>query len=143
MQCLNSNHMNNEVLRKHLLALQDAIQQNVIDQQADTAQEDLAQLAEVTAADAIYQIDKISEHFVLNWFGENWPQECPVELIMEGIEDGTSVFPEGTPMQDLRHTCILDPIDGTRGFVRGVPLYATLLAVDQLILNYPHVRTLW
>jgi len=28
-----------------------------------------------------------------------------------------------------RRTWIVDPIDGTRGFVRGVPLYATLLAL--------------
>jgi len=106
--------MDHEGLRQLLLSLQDAIRQNVLAQQADTAREDLASLAEVTAADAIYRIDKVSEGFVLEWFGENWPRECPVELIMEGIVDGTAVFPVGTPQEELQHTCILDPIDGTR-----------------------------
>ena len=34
---------------------------------------------------------------------------------------------------DANLTWIVDPIDGTKGFVRGVPLYTTLLAVaDEL-----------
>ncbi len=42
-----------------------------------------------------------------------------------GEEFGGEVAPTG-------RTWIVDPIDGTRGFVRGVPLYATLLAlVDE------------
>ncbi len=42
-----------------------------------------------------------------------------------GEEFGGKVAPNG-------RTWIVDPIDGTRGFVRGVPLYATLLAlVDE------------
>ena len=106
--------MNQELLRKHLLRLQDAIQGNVVSQQMNSRKEDLSSLAEITQADAIYRIDKVSEEFVLEWFRETWPRECPVELIMEGIEDGTTVFPEGTPPENLQYTCIIDPIDGTR-----------------------------
>ncbi len=44
-----------------------------------------------------------------------------------------------------RRTWIVDPIDGTRGFVRGVPLYATLLALvedDQALLGVIHLPAL-
>lgn len=36
---------------------------------------------------------------------------------------------EGGAVRDGGCTWIVDPIDGTRGFARGVPLYATLLAL--------------
>lgn len=106
--------MNREEQRQLLLTLQDAIQQDVQAQQATVSQAELGRLAEVTPADAIYQIDKVSEVFVLDWFAANWPKEAPVELLMEGIEDGSAMFPTGTPADELRHTCILDPVDGTR-----------------------------
>lgn len=38
---------------------------------------------------------------------------------------------EGTRECDSTLTWFIDPIDGTKGFVRGVPLYATLLAVND------------
>ena len=57
--------MNQELLRKHLLRLQDAIQGNVVSQQMNSRKEDLSSLAEITQADAIYRIDKVSEEFVL------------------------------------------------------------------------------
>ena len=85
------------------------------EQQAEASKAELGQLAEITPADAIYQIDKnSSEMFVLEWFAANWPEGSPVELLMEGIEDGTAVFPAGTPSEKVKYTCILDPIDGTR-----------------------------
>jgi hypothetical protein len=74
-----------------------------------------AKIAAVTQADTIYQIDKISEVAILGWCGKNWPRTMPVELVMEGIEDGETVtFPRGTPVDETAWKCILDPIDGTR-----------------------------
>lgn len=74
-----------------------------------------ADIAAVTAADTIYRVDKISEAVVLAWFEAHWPRSWPVELVMEGIEDGNTVtFPRGTPVAKTLFKCILDPIDGTR-----------------------------
>ena len=74
-----------------------------------------AKIAAITQADTIYQIDKISEAAIFDWFGKNWPRSMPVELVLEGIEDGDTVtFPRGTPVQKTIWKCILDPIDGTR-----------------------------
>ena len=106
--------MNPKEQQRLLLDLQNAIQANVQEQQAEASKGELRQLAEITPADAIYQIDKISEMFVLEWFAANWPEDSPVELLMEGIEDGTAIFPAGTASEKVKYTCILDPIDGTR-----------------------------
>ena len=76
---------------------------------------DWANVADVTAADTIYQIDKISEGTVLGWMGANWPAGWPVELVMEGAgEDEPLTFPRHTPVAQTRLKLIVDPIDGTR-----------------------------
>ncbi|WP_428119957.1 inositol monophosphatase family protein [Candidatus Poriferisodalis sp.] len=55
---------------------------------------------------------------------EEITQRFPHDAIF-GEEEGGVIRRDG-------RTWIIDPIDGTRGFVRGVPLYATLLAlVDE------------
>ena len=93
--------MNSKEQQRLLLDLQNAIQANVQEQQAEASKAELGQLAEITPADAIYQIDKISEMFVLEWFAANWPEDSPVELLMEGIEDGTAIFPAGTASEKV------------------------------------------
>jgi len=75
-------------------------------------------VAGVTTADTIYHIDRLSEAAILGWFEEHWPRTWPVELVMEGLEDGeTTTFPRGTPVERTEFKCILDPIDGTRGLM--------------------------
>ncbi len=103
--------------RALLCGLQDSIRDAVIAARDRHAAEDLAQVAAVTAADTIYQIDKISEAAVFAWFDSHWPREWPVELVMEGVEDHVPTFPEGTPVEGTAFKCILDPIDGTRGLM--------------------------
>lgn len=77
-----------------------------------------ARVAAVTSADTIYHIDRLSEKAILAWFEARWPRSWPVELVMEGIEDGGEVtFPRGTPVEKTVWKCILDPIDGTRGLM--------------------------
>lgn len=77
-----------------------------------------ARVAGVTAADTIYQVDKISEAAITRWFDEHWPKSWPVEIVMEGIEETESVtFPRGTPVGRTLFKCILDPIDGTRNLM--------------------------
>jgi fructose-1,6-bisphosphatase/inositol monophosphatase family enzyme len=103
--------------RRLLCALQDHIRDALVAARADHAK-DFATIAAVTAADTIYQIDKISEEAILEWFKRNWPKAWPVELVMEGIEDGApETFPRGTPVDRTLFKCILDPIDGTRGLM--------------------------
>ena len=64
--------------------------------------------------------DKAAEAFLREALAEKFPDDAVIgEEFPE--EQGTS-----------GRTWIIDPIDGTRSFVRGVPLYTTLLAmIDQ------------
>jgi hypothetical protein len=69
-------------------------------------------------ADVIYGIDRIGDEAVLEWFGAEWPADEPVRLVMEGIDDHRLVtFPLATPADELRWTCVIDPIDGTRNLM--------------------------
>jgi fructose-1,6-bisphosphatase/inositol monophosphatase family enzyme len=78
---------------------------------------DLSAVAAQTAADTIYAIDKISEAAIVEWFETRWPMAEPVEVVMEGLEDGALCFPRGAEVSQTRWKCLLDPIDGTRGIM--------------------------
>lgn len=67
----------------------------------------------VTSEDTIYAVDRVSERTILRWLGAHWPRVWPVEVVMEGLEPGTT-FPRHIPATATRYKLILDPIDGTR-----------------------------
>ncbi|MCW5547739.1 MAG: inositol monophosphatase [Opitutaceae bacterium] len=106
-----------EQARKLLCALQDHIRDTLVTARAKSAAS-FAKIAAVTAADTIYQVDKITEEAIFHWFERHWPAQWPVQLVMEGVEDGDEVtFPRGTPVAKTMFKCILDPIDGTRNLM--------------------------
>lgn len=102
-----------------LCLLGDNIQAAVIAaREAARSVEEMAGVAEVTAADTLYHVDKVSEATVLGWMGANWPADWPVELVMEGIPaDEVLTFPRHTPVEGTRLKLIVDPIDGTRSLM--------------------------
>jgi hypothetical protein len=100
--------------RRLLCQLQDHIRDTLIAARGRHAGK-FARVHAVTASDTIYYVDRLSEEAIFEWFAEHWPKAWPVELVMEGIEDGSTTFPAGTPVARTRFKCILDPIDGTRG----------------------------
>jgi histidinol phosphatase-like enzyme (inositol monophosphatase family) len=67
----------------------------------------------------VTQADRAAERYVRERITEYTPDSAIV-----GEEEGTSA---GTS----NITWYVDPIDGTKGFSRGVPLYATLLAAED------------
>ena len=104
-----------ESLRQLLCHLGDAIRDRVVAARAVTSTDELAGVAEVTAADTIYRIDRISEDAIVAWFSAHWPESAPVEVVMEGLEErGPLTFPTGTPAGATAWKVIIDPIDGTR-----------------------------
>ncbi|MCF7689820.1 MAG: inositol monophosphatase [Cephaloticoccus sp.] len=106
-----------EQTRSLLCGLQNHIRDTLIAARAQHAHT-FARVAAVTAADTIYQVDKITEEAIFHWFERHWPKSLPVELVMEGIEDGEVVtYPRGIPLKRTRYKCILDPIDGTRNLM--------------------------
>lgn len=105
-----------EDLRRLLCSLQDHLREGIVNQQATSRPEDLAKVAAVTPSDTLYQIDRISEEIIHAWFRENWPEELPVELLMEG-QERKATYPEGTVVEETHWKCLLDPIDGTRNLM--------------------------
>jgi len=63
--------------------------------------------------------DQESETFLRQQIAANFPDDAIVGEEY-GMSEGTSPF-----------TWILDPIDGTKSFISGVPLYGTMVAVEQ------------
>jgi fructose-1,6-bisphosphatase/inositol monophosphatase family enzyme len=100
-------------IRRLLCRLQNTIRDTLLAAR-DARAADFARIASVTAADTIYQVDRISEEAILAWFEADWPARWPVELVMEGLEGEPVTFPRGTPVARTALKCILDPIDGTR-----------------------------
>lgn len=101
--------------RRLLCQLQETIRDRLIAARQRQARS-FARVAAETAADTIYQIDKLSEDTLVAWLNDHWPRSWPVELIMEGLETELT-FPAGTPVSDTRWKLIIDPIDGTRGIM--------------------------
>ena len=63
--------------------------------------------------------DRTAEHCARDWIRARFP------------EDGVLGEELGAVRQDARRRWIIDPIDGTKSFVRGVPLWGTLVGVCE------------
>jgi fructose-1,6-bisphosphatase/inositol monophosphatase family enzyme len=127
-------------VRRLLCRLQDAIRDTLVAARAAQTTGELAKVAAMTAADTIYQIDRVSEAAVVAWFEANWPARWPVELVMEGVEEGGAVtFPRHTPVGKTVLKCILDPIDGTRNLMYDKRSAWVLAAVAPQRGNRTHL----
>lgn len=82
-------------------------------QRTDLEVEDKADGSPVTVA------DRTAERLIR----EELARRCPADGIL-GEEEGSTAGTSG-------RRWIIDPIDGTQAFVRGVPLYSTLVAVED------------
>jgi fructose-1,6-bisphosphatase/inositol monophosphatase family enzyme len=107
-----------ESIRRLLLQLGDEVRDRLVKARSEAASSDLYRISRESAADTIYEIDRVSEVAIEAWFAEHWPIEIPAEVVMEGIEpDRPMIVPHGTSLADTVVKCILDPIDGTRGIM--------------------------
>lgn len=109
--------MNQDRARQLLCALGDHIRDALIAARDSQAAATFAEVSHETAADTIYEIDRVSEEAITDWFERNWPREWPVELVMEGLEGEPTTFPRGLAPAETRWKIIIDPIDGTRGLM--------------------------
>jgi hypothetical protein len=106
-----------QVARLLLLELGDSIRDKLIRARATASSaQSLMAISRESAADTIYEIDRVSEEVIETWFAKHWPREAPIELVMEGIDDLVTI-PHGLPVEETMYKCILDPIDGTRGIM--------------------------
>jgi fructose-1,6-bisphosphatase/inositol monophosphatase family enzyme len=126
-----------EDARALLCALQDDVRAALLADRATVAQR--SAVTGSTDADVIYAIDRVADAFLLEWFAANWPATEPVEIVSESSDDAV-VHPAGTPLYDARWTCILDPIDGTRGLMYDKRPAWSLAAVAPRRGTRPRLR---
>jgi fructose-1,6-bisphosphatase/inositol monophosphatase family enzyme len=107
-----------QTARLLLLELGDSIRDRLLRARTSALSEQtsLAAISRESAADTIYEIDRVSEEVIETWFAKHWPAEVPIELVMEGIDHPLTI-PHGLSVQETMYKCILDPIDGTRGIM--------------------------
>ena len=107
-----------ETLRQALCALERFMLETILSARRQHTNEELSAISEKTAADVIYAIDAIADQAIHTWFEANWPAEWPVQIVMEGLDDASTLcFPTATAIEDTTLKCIIDPIDGTRGIM--------------------------
>ncbi|MGC4086319.1 MAG: inositol monophosphatase family protein [Polyangiaceae bacterium] len=79
--------------------------------------DDLARVAEDGEGDTIYAVDRVSEELLVRELERCAERVGGVVLIAEGIAGGQLTLPGGWDSSRCRYRVIVDPIDGTRGFM--------------------------
>ncbi len=104
---------------ERLAGLHDRVRDTLYRVQSASAIEVLSRVTDAPEGDTIFAIDVDAEQELTSYF-ESWGEELPLLLIAEGTPgDGGKTFPEGMPRSEVAFTCIVDPIDGTRGLMYG------------------------
>lgn len=79
--------------------------------------ESLAAVDRHQAGDTVYAVDRVSEAVLIAEL-EAVAREWPCLVVAEGLgQDGRRVLPAGTPEERIEIVVVVDPIDGTRGFM--------------------------
>ena len=73
----------------------------------------------------VTEADRRAERLIRERIGEYFPAHAIL-----GEEFGATGGAGGSPGTAPRHRWIIDPIDGTKSFVHGVPLYGVMLALE-------------
>ncbi len=100
-----------------LRRLHDNIRAQVLTACEERGAIDLARVAHEGAGDVTYEVDRISETALVEWFTRDIAIHEPMILIGEGLPGGRVVLPNGALEADARWRVIVDPIDGTRGLM--------------------------
>lgn len=94
----------------------------------------------------VTEADRAAEQLVRDLIAERYPDDAVFGEEQGGPQPGSGqAGSTQAGSEHPRRTWIVDPIDGTRGFVRGVPLYATLLALiedERALLGIIHLPAL-
>lgn len=100
-----------------LQSLHETIVHGVMAACARTSVDDLARVAEDGEGDTIYAVDRVSEELLVRELASYADNLGGIVLIAEGIAGGMLTLPEGRDESRCRYRIIVDPIDGTRGFM--------------------------
>jgi hypothetical protein len=108
-----------EYFLARLATLHDRVRSRLYRETASSSTHALSEAAAARGGDTIFAIDLHAEEEMESFFAA-WGKELPLLLIAEGFpDDGGKTYPVGTPRAEVAFTCIVDPIDGTRGLMYG------------------------
>jgi fructose-1,6-bisphosphatase/inositol monophosphatase family enzyme len=93
------------------------IREAVVESCERSALEELSAIAREEEGDTIYEVDRVSEELLVDFFEREIATTTPLVLIAEGLQAGKVVLPHGTNESDAVWRIIVDPIDGTRGLM--------------------------
>jgi fructose-1,6-bisphosphatase/inositol monophosphatase family enzyme len=108
---------NPEALLEPLQRLHELIRRTVVDACERSSLESLSSIAREEEGDTIYEIDRLSEDVLIDFFEREIAATWPLILIAEGLEGGKLTLPRGTNEAAAVWRIIVDPIDGTRGLM--------------------------
>lgn len=97
--------------------LHDRVWRAVVSAGERTSTEQMSSVSRDEDGDTIYGIDDVSEHLVVEFFEREIAPLAPLVLIAEGLPGGELVLPRGSNSKDAVWRVIVDPIDGTRGWM--------------------------
>lgn len=107
-----------EYFLDRLFDLQARIRSHIRSAMRSESADMLASVVDQRGGDTIFALDHHAED-ILKAFFSLWGDELPLYLVAEGLPGGSQVFPEGIDRRETAFTCIVDPIDGTRGLMYG------------------------
>jgi hypothetical protein len=100
-----------------LADLHDRMRARLYREGASSSVDALSHVASARGGDTIFALDVHAEEELESFFSA-WGEELPLLLIAEGFPgDGGKTYPVDTPRDEVTFTCIVDPIDGTRGLM--------------------------
>lgn len=100
-----------------LHALHETIVHGVVAACQQTSVDELASVAEDGEGDTIYAVDRVSEELLVRELARCAGNLGGIVLIAEGLAGGMLTLPSGWDESRCRYRVIVDPIDGTRGFM--------------------------
>lgn len=100
-----------------LRRLHSIIRAAVVESFERLALEDLAAIAREEEGDTIYEVDRVSEELLIDFFQKEIASVVPIVLIAEGLQSGKVTLPEGVAEEEAKWRIIVDPIDGTRSLM--------------------------
>src|SRR5438270_1537967 len=104
---------------ERLAVLHDRVRARLYREGTSSSIDALAEVAQARGGDTIFAIDVHAEEELESFFAA-WGEELPLLLVAEGFPgDGGKTYPANTPRDQVTFTCIVDPIDGTRGLMYG------------------------
>ncbi len=93
------------------------IREEVVQSCERSALEDLAAVAREEEGDTIYEVDRVSEDLLIEFFENELETFGSLVLIAEGLPLGKVTIPAVTNEDEATWRIIVDPIDGTRGLM--------------------------